>query len=133
MKKIFIITAIVLVVACLVGVLAACGGSKTQETTAATTAPAATEEAAVTLPDLSGKTHAEVSEILYDYVLGDFYNYYQKANEASSLAERYALMAIAEAKLLEAGIMLPSTANGGNYAISRVVPYTVTPCLWGND
>ena len=42
-------------------------------------------------------------------------------------------MAIAEAKLLETGVMLPTTTRGGNYAISRIAPGTVTPILYGND
>ena len=79
------------------------------------------------------KTHAEVSELLYEEVLGEFYDYYTRATEAATVSERYALMAIAEAKLLGSGVMLPSTANGGNYAISRVAPRTVTSVLWGSD
>lgn len=81
----------------------------------------------------AGKTHAEVSEALYHEVLGEFYEYYERATEAPTVSERYALMAIAEAKLLGSGVMLPSTANGGNYAISRVAPRTVTSVLWGSD
>ena len=81
----------------------------------------------------AGKTHAEVSELLYEEVLGEFYDYYTRATEAATVSERYALMAIAEAKLLGSGVMLPSTANGGNYAISRVAPRTVTSVLWGSD
>ncbi|MGN1081961.1 MAG: ABC transporter substrate-binding protein [Candidatus Avispirillum sp.] len=80
-----------------------------------------------------GKTHAEVSEELYEKVLGEFSEYYEKALAAESISERFALMAVAEAKLLESGIMLPSTSNGGNYAISRVAPRTVNSTLWGND
>lgn len=116
--KIAKILSLLLVVCMAVAVFASCG----QDTDKAT------------IPDpLAGKTHAEISKQLYDAVLGDFYDYYEKATEAETVSERYALMAIAEAKLLESGIMLPSTAKGGNYAISRVVPYTVTPTLWGND
>ena len=81
----------------------------------------------------AGKTHAEVSEELYNKVLGEFYEYYDKATQAETVSERYALMAIAEAKLLGAGIMLPSTANGGSYAISHVAPRTVSSVLWGTD
>lgn len=81
----------------------------------------------------AGKTHAEVSEELYNKVLGEFYEYYTKATKAETVSERYALMAIAEAKLLGSGVMLPSTANGGSYAISHVVPRTVTSVLWGTD
>ncbi len=81
----------------------------------------------------AGKTHAEISEDLYPKVLGEFTEAYAKALEATNVSERYALMAIAEAKMLGAGVMLPSTANGGNYAISRIAPYTISSVLWGND
>jgi len=53
--------------------------------------------------------------------------------ENTDLDKRFAMMAVAEAKLMESGVMLPLTSNGGNYAISRVVPNTVTSTLWGND
>ncbi|MBR0536620.1 MAG: peptide ABC transporter substrate-binding protein [Clostridia bacterium] len=79
------------------------------------------------------KTHAEISDDLYEKVLGEFDEAYAKAFDAETVSERFALMAIAEAKLLESGVMLPSTANGGMYAISKIAPYTVTPCLWGTD
>lgn len=79
------------------------------------------------------ENYDEKSQKIYDDILGDFYTAYQAAKEAKNLSERFALMAIAEAKLLESGVLLPSTANGGNYAISRVAPYTSTSVLWGND
>ncbi len=82
---------------------------------------------------LEGKDHAEISDVLYKEVLGEFDSYYQEAKAAESVSERFALMAIAEAKMLETGVMLPSTANGGNYAISRMAPYSVSTVLWGND
>lgn len=79
-------------------------------------------------------SHAEASEALYDAVLGGFYEYYQLAKDPSiSTSEKFALSAIAEAKLLEQGVLLPSTANGGNYTISRVIPRTVTTTYWGTD
>ena len=81
----------------------------------------------------AGKTHAEISDEIYEKVLGEFDTAYKAAKEAKTVAERFALMAIAEAKLLESGVMLPSTSKGGNYAISKVAPYTATPVLWGND
>ena len=73
------------------------------------------------------------SAAIYDAQLGDFYATYESAFEASNVSERWALMATAEAKLLESAVMLPMTARGGNYAISRVAPYTVPNVLWGND
>ncbi len=81
----------------------------------------------------AGKDHGEISDALYQQVLGEFDTYYKAAKEAKTVSERFALMAIAEAKLLETGVMLPSTANGGNYAISRVAPYSSSTVLWGND
>ena len=73
-------------------------------------------------------------EAIYDEIFGDFYNTYLSAKaENEDVAKRFAEMAIAEAKMLEAAIMMPMQANGGNYAISKVVPYTISPVLWGND
>ena len=62
----------------------------------------------------AGKTHQEVSDALYAQVLGEFNEYYQAALKADSTSERFALMAIAEAKLLGQGVMLPSSSKGGN-------------------
>lgn len=78
-------------------------------------------------------TYEEKSRQIYDEVLGDFYTVYQQAKAAENVSERWALMAIAEAKLMESGVMLPLTSNGGNYAINRVSPYSVDYALWGSD
>ena len=75
----------------------------------------------------------EKSQAIYDDILGDFYAAYEVAKAEKNVSKRYALMAIAEAKLMEAAVMLPIYSNGGNYAISRVAPYTVPFALWGND
>ena len=73
-------------------------------------------------------------EAIYDDILGDFYNIYVDAKaENEDVAWRFAQMAIAEAKMMEAAIMMPLQARGGNYAISKVAPYTISPVLWGND
>jgi len=70
---------------------------------------------------------------LYDEILGEFYDQYMEALDCMDVDQRYAMEAIAEAKLLEAGVMLPTFSRGGNYAIGRVAPKTVTGTLWGND
>ncbi len=75
----------------------------------------------------------ERSQAIYDDALGDFYQAYQAAVAKENVSQRYALMAIAEAKLLGSGVMLPLTAGGGSYTISRVAPYSVPYVLWGND
>ncbi|MCQ2354227.1 MAG: peptide ABC transporter substrate-binding protein [Clostridia bacterium] len=73
------------------------------------------------------------SREIYNAVLGEFYTTYAAAKEEANVSKKYALMAIAEAKLMESAVMLPTSTRGGNYAISRVAPYTVTSVLWGND
>ena len=75
----------------------------------------------------------KLSQEIYEDVLGEFNTYYAQAKASASVAERYALMAIAEAKLMESGVFIPLTSNGGNYAISRVAPYTAPYVMWGND
>lgn len=78
-------------------------------------------------------SYDEMSEKLYNENLGEFYSLYQQAKKADTISERFALMALAEAKFLESGVMLPTSTLGGRYAISRVAPYTKTTTLWGND
>ena len=73
------------------------------------------------------------SQAIYDDALGPFYTAYEAAKAAGNVSQRYALMAIAEAKLLGAAVFLPLNSNGGNYAISRLAPYTIPSVLWGND
>ena len=53
--------------------------------------------------------YTKESRILYRTILGDFYVAYTRATEAKTVSERYALMAIAEAKLLESGVMMPNS------------------------
>lgn len=77
--------------------------------------------------------YEETSAELYDAELGDFWAAYQKADEAQTVSERFALQAIAEAKLMESAVMLPLQSKGGNYAITRVAPYTIDYALWGTN
>ena len=81
--------------------------------------------------DLDEATEKELE--VYREVFADYYTAYAQAKEAESVAERYALMAVAEAKLLESNAFSFTYANGGNYAISRIAPHTVTDTAWGND
>ncbi len=119
--------------------MAACGNNSTPATDATeapteSSAPAETEAPSdvATAPALTGDYDAD-SAALYDYVLGDFYAAYQEATAVDEASEAWAKMALAEAKLLESGVLFPMTANGGRYAIGRVAPYTVTPVGWGLD
>ena len=75
----------------------------------------------------------ELSAAIYKDVLGDFIKAYEAAKAETNESKKWAMMAIAEAKLMESGVMLPTSSNGGNYAITRVAPNTATSTLWGND
>lgn len=69
---------------------------------------------------------------LYDRVLGEYQTYYETADAVTNLSERYALFAIAEAKLLEQGTFLPLTCYlGGTQGITRVAPGSVPDVNWG--
>ena len=69
----------------------------------------------------------------YDSILGDFYEYYQKAMEEKNVSMKYALEAIAEAKMLESAVFIPLSTRGGVYAISRIAPNSANTTLWGSD
>ena len=73
-------------------------------------------------------------EEVYANALGEFMEIYSAAKEDGlSNAERFALMAKAEAYLLDSATMIPNTTAGGAYTISRVAPRTVPYVQWGND
>ena len=110
-----------LLAVCLIGSLAACAKESNEDNTV------------VEYVDPYKDMYDPMSSAVYEAVLGDFYKFYQEAMEEKDVATRYALMAIAEAKLLGAGVFLPTTSQGGNYAMTKIAPYTNTPILFGND
>jgi ABC-type oligopeptide transport system substrate-binding subunit len=77
--------------------------------------------------------YALESAQIYNQVFGQFAQTYKSASSAQSVSEKYALQAIAEAKLLETGAILPGEGNGGSYAVSRIAPGTVPSVFWGLD
>ena len=126
MKKIL---AMLLAVVMVFG-LAACAPSGNN----GTTAPAGPVTYVDPYASLRGEDqYDELSAAIYEDVYGEFAEAYEAAKAAKTISERFALMAVAEAKLMELAVMLPLSSNGGNYAISRVAPYTVPNALWGND
>ena len=114
-----------LVLAVCITALTGCGGKQAQSTD---------PELSYTDPyaHLAGD-HDGRSDAIYADTLSDFYSAYQTAQEADTVSLRHALMAVAEAKLLQACVMLPLSASGGTYAISRLAPNTASTVLWGND
>ena len=136
MKKFNKFLSLMLVLAMVLS-MAACGGkaeapAESEAPAAAVTEAAASAEYVDPYADLR-EDYDALSEAIYMDNLGEFLEYFEAAKAASSVSERYALMAVAEAKFLEAGVFLPLTAKGGNYAISRMAPNTASTTLWGND
>ena len=75
----------------------------------------------------------ETSTELYNEALGDFNDALATAKDAETVDERYALMAVAEGKLMESAMMYPLTSKGGMYAMYRMAPHTKDYTLWGSD
>lgn len=73
---------------------------------------------------------------IYEAQLDDFNSLYQEAvklTSAEEKSEKWALMAIAEAKLMESATVVPLYADGGRYGMTRKAPYTSDYALWGTD
>lgn len=100
-----------------------------------TNKPAESEVPATAVPTTPLPTgdYNAMSAAIYDAQLGAFNTLYQAAKEEQNVSKRYALMAQAEAKLLEAAVLIPGTTNGGNYGLSRVAKRSASTVLWGND
>ena len=139
MKKFNKIVSLLLALVMLLS-LAACGGNNgsTQPTNApssnegANNTPSDGGEAVEYVSPYAGiEDYDELSEAIYMDILGEYYDAYMKASEYESLSERYALQALAEAKLMEAALMLPIYSAGGQYAMYRKAPYTSSSIQWG--
>ena len=123
----------VLLVACMSVSLFACGPTNPNNPSDSTDPANTKDPSETTDPGEDIDPYTVASKEIYNAQLGEFYDAYMKAKQETNLSKKFALMAIAEAKLLESGLMLPTSTKGGNYAISRVAPYTVDYTLWGND
>ena len=77
--------------------------------------------------------YTTASEELYNSELGEFYSLYSEAKEETNVSKRYAMMALAEGKLMESAVMLPTKTSGGDYRLSRMAPHTTDYSLWGTD
>lgn len=111
------------------------GDDKTTPAPNNTNKPAESEVPATAVPTTPLPTgdYNAMSAAIYDAQLGAFNTLYQAAKEEQNVSKRYALMAQAEAKLLEAAVLIPGTTNGGNYGMSRVAKRSASTVLWGND
>lgn len=135
MKKFNKIVSLLLAVVMLLSLVACGGGNNTpavDSTEAGSTQGGSNVAAGEYVSPYAGiEDYDELSEAIYYDVLGEFYEEYSKASEYETLSERYAKQAIAEAKLMEAALMLPIYSAGGNYAMNKKAPYTHGFVGWG--
>lgn len=99
--------------------LAAC-----QNTPSESEAPSGQGAAPVTDTVSPGESDFAVydnDEDIYYANLGDFYEAYQLAMEAETVSERHALLAVAEAKVLESGVGTPMYGPTAGYYLTRLV------------
>lgn len=121
--------------------LAACGNNaETPSDSAAPSQSAAPSDSAEPSAEPSEDVGINIEEYnkqsteAYNAALGEFLSSYEGAKEEiTDMGKRFAMMAIAEAKMLESGTMLPTTSNGGRNGLSYIVPRTANTTLWGND
>lgn len=146
--------ALLLAALMLVSVLAACGNdgsssssseqsSSSEESSSETESSEAGDDASDpeegetgewTPPSIDSEDYDEISAYYYDYNVGEFYESYEHATEeVMDLNKRWAEEAIAEAKLMETGMLQPTTCDGGQYAFGRIAPGSVTTNGWGSD
>ena len=122
MKKMKKLLALALCLA-MVLALAACGEEP---------APAETTPAETGAPE-TGNAVLTDDEAIYMAAMGDYYDAYMAAMEAGTLSERWAQMAVAEAKFLESGTATPMYTAGGCYAMTRVAYRTGGYISWMGD
>ena len=73
------------------------------------------------------------NQSVYDFVLGDYAELVDAARAKTNYDEQLVAYAKAEAELIDSAVVLPINSSGGNYAISRVAPYTVPFVSFGLD
>ncbi len=69
----------------------------------------------------------------YNAVLPEYHAMLEAAKKEFDMTRRYVLFAKLEAYLLESGIIINTTTQGGNYAATRIIPRTVPYTLFGTD
>ncbi len=88
----------------------------------------------------SSKVQSYDDETIYQDVLGEYQAALDAINpvngnkdEYNNDSKRYIRLAQAEAKLLDSAAILPTTTDGGSWAITRIAPNSVPSVQWGTD
>ena len=70
---------------------------------------------------------------VYNYVMGDYMEYYNNALQATSASDRYYWFAKAEAEMLNQAVLIPIHTDGGRYGFTRAAYGSAPFCYWGNE
>lgn len=100
--------------------------------------PANTDNNDATPPSDDGPAEFQPATFDYDTIYNNAFPGFEDRlavakDPNNTTDQRLALVAAAEAKLLEGGAIVPNTTKGGNYAIGRGIPYTISTVQWGRD
>ena len=125
---------LLLVVVMVVAAIASCQPGNPETTTNSTETQATPAEYTGYVSKLvDGKYAPADDEAIYNGALGEFETLRQAASKETDPDKRFVLYAKAEAALLDSAVMLPTTTQGGAYAITRIAPRTIPYVQWGND
>lgn len=75
----------------------------------------------------------DADEAVYAHVLGNFASVYGEAKAIRDNDKRFVAYAEAEAALMDSATFMPTTTQGGNYAMTRIAYHTIPYSMWGND
>ena len=110
-------------------IVSGCGGTSTSSSSSSSS-----------VSSVSTLTPAELKAIelakeraIFDGVLPGFNALVDAATATLETTERYVKYATAEAMLLDSAVINPTTTQGGNFAVTRIIPKTVPYTLFGTD
>lgn len=113
--------------------LAACGNNASNPTNAPSNNTPAPSSEEPTQDEGGFVPMSYDDETVYMGALSDFWAAIQDARKSLDKDEMYAKLAIAEAKLLEAAVVVPYYSDGGSYGVTHVVPGSIPTVMWGSD
>ncbi len=112
-------------------IVSGCGGTSTSSSSSSSSS---------SVSSVSTLTPAELKAIelaketaVFNGVLPGFNALVDAATATLETPDRYVKYAQAEAMLLDSAVINPTTTQGGNYAVTRIIPKTVPYTLFGTD
>ncbi len=124
---------LILATAMAAATLAGCGAKASTSSTANNSNPSGGTTEGIVAPIPADLDYDAASAFAYDAQMGEFKAMLDEAKMADTQSERFAKMALAEAKMLETATLIPQATRGGNYGLGRVAKRTAPTVFWGTD